>query len=99
MLGAPAWTRLIKGEIAMIRTVLSSFALLALAATPALANHCPQDAAAIDHALPLSSLSDEAKAAIQALRDEGMAAHEAGDHAQSEALLADAMRQLLLAQE
>ena len=32
-----------------------------------------------------------------ALRDEGMALHEAGNHADSEAKLADAMRRLLLA--
>ena len=89
----------IQGEIDMIRTTLSAFALLTLATAPALAGHCPADAAAIDHALPLSTLSDEEKAEIQALRDEGMAAHEAGNHAESEALLADAMRRLLLAEE
>jgi hypothetical protein len=83
----------------MIRATLSAFALAALVATPALAAHCPQDAAAIDHALPLSTLSDEEKAEVQALRDEGMAQHEAGNHAESEALLADAMRRLLLAAE
>lgn len=82
----------------MIRTTLSALALLAFASTPALANHCPQDAAAIDHALSVSSLSDGDKAEIQSLRDQGMAAHEAGNHAESEALLADAMRRRLLAQ-
>jgi hypothetical protein len=87
------------GEIDMIRTTISTLALLALASTPALAAHCPQDAAAIDHALPLSTLGDEEKAEIEALRDEGMALHEAGNHAESEAVLADAMRRLLLAAE
>lgn len=88
----------IKGEIDMIRTTLAALALLAIAAAPAFAGHCPADAAAIDHALPLSTLSNDEKAEIQALRDQGMAAHEAGDHATSEALLANAMRRLLLGQ-
>lgn len=82
----------------MIRTTLSALALLAVAGAPAFAGHCPLDAAAVDHALPLSDLGDDEKAEIQALRDEAMAAHEAGDHAQSEAMLADAMRRLLMAQ-
>lgn len=79
--------------------ILAAFALFAVFATPSMAGHCPQDAAAIDHALPLSSLSDEEKAEIEALKQSGMELHEAGNHAESEAVMADAMRRLLLAQE
>jgi hypothetical protein len=82
----------------MFRTTLLA-AAFAFAATSSLASHCPQDAAAIDHALTVSTLDDTAKAEIQTLRDEGMALHEAGNHAESEAMLADAMRRLLLAAE
>lgn len=82
----------------MIRNTLSAFAVLALMATPALAGHCPADAAAIEHALPTSNLSDAEKAEVEALKDQGMEQHAAGNHRESEALLAEAMRRLLLAQ-
>jgi hypothetical protein len=82
----------------MIRRTFSALAVFALFVTPALAAHCPQDAAAIEHALPLSTLSDAEKAEIEALKDQGMELHEAGNHDESEAMLADAMRRLLLAQ-
>ena len=82
----------------MIRNTLAAFAALALMATPALAAHCPLDAAAIDNALPNSSLSDEEKAEVEALKDQGMEQHEAGNHRESEALLAEAMRKLLNAE-
>jgi hypothetical protein len=82
----------------MIRTTLSALAVLALTAAPALAAHCPQDAAAIEHALPNSSLSDAEKAEVEELKTKGMAEHEAGNHRESEALLAEAMRKLLMAE-
>jgi hypothetical protein len=82
----------------MIRTTLSALAALALLATPALANHCPKDAAAIEHALPKSSLSDADKAEVEALKVKGMELHAAGKHSESEAMLADAMRRLLMAE-
>jgi hypothetical protein len=82
----------------MIRNTLSAFAVLALMAAPALAGHCPADAAAIEHALPTSNLSDAEKAEVEALKDQGMEQHAAGNHRESEALLAEAMRRLLLAQ-
>ena len=78
----------------MIRTTLSALALLAFAATPALAAQCPRDAAAVDQALPQSTLSDAEKAEIKALRDQGMAAHDAGNHPEAEALLAEALKRL-----
>jgi hypothetical protein len=83
----------------MIRTSLSALAVLALLATPAVAAYCPLNAQAIDHALEArADLSDAERAEIQALRDQGMEQHEAGDHRASEATLADAMRRLLLAE-
>jgi hypothetical protein len=53
--------------------------------------HCPQDAAAIEDA----ALTTD-KAEVERLKDEGMAGHEAGNYQESETLLADAMRRLLL---
>lgn len=82
----------------MIRKTLTAFAALALMATPALAAHCPQDAAAIEAALPNSSLSDAEKAEVEALKEQGMELHAAGNHRESEAVLADAMRRLLNAE-
>lgn len=79
--------------------LLAAVAVVALFATPAMAAHCPQDAAAIEHALPLSNLSDDEKAEIEALKERGMELHEAGNHSESEAILADAMRRLLLAMD
>ena len=83
----------------MIRTILSALAVIALLASPAMAAHCPMDAEAIDHALAArADLPEAEKAEIQALRDQGMQQHEAGDHRASEATLAEAMRRLLLAE-
>lgn len=82
----------------MIRTTLSALAVLALMAAPALAAYCPLDAEAIEAALPNSSLSDEEKAEVEALKTQGMEQHEAGNHNESEALLAEAMRKLLMAE-
>ena len=80
----------------MIKKTALAFALLAFSAVPALASHCPLDAKAIEAALAKSSLSDAKKAEIAALKDEGMALHKAGNHHDSEATLAKAMRMLLL---
>lgn len=79
----------------MINASVSAFAVLGLLATPALAGHCPQDAAAIEHALGTMTISDEDRVEISAMKEEAMGLHEAGDHAKSEAILADAMRRLL----
>ena len=95
---APGNAGIRQGEVDMIRKTFSAFAALAILASPALAAHCPQDAEAIDHALPNSSLSDEAKAEVEALKKKGMEQHEAGNHRESEALLAEAMRKLLMAE-
>jgi replicative superfamily II helicase len=60
------------------------------------AGHCPKDAAAIKHALENSSIGMAEKQEIQALTEKGMALHTAGDHRESEKVLADAMRKVLM---
>lgn len=83
----------------MLRSLTVAAVAAFLMATPALASHCPKDAAAIDAALAKMSLPDDVRAEIVELRDSGMAAHEAGNHSEAEATLADAMRRLLMAVE
>lgn len=80
----------------MIRHTVLAAATAALLATPALASHCPKDAAAIDHALASLDVSDDVKTKVTALRDKGMEQHKAGNHAESEDTLSEAMRTLLM---
>ena len=80
------------------RSILAGAAAL-LVAGPAYAFHCPMDAAAIDHALGVLDVSDEVKSQVQALRDEGMEQHEAGNHEDAVNTLSEAMRTLLMAVE
>ena len=62
-------------------------------------SHRALAAEAIDHALAArTDLPESERAEIQALRDQGLQQHEAGDHRASEATLAEAMRRLLLAE-
>ncbi len=81
----------------MLRYTMIAGAALMLAATPALAFHCPKDAKAIDAGLAKSSMSAAQKAQITALKDQGMGLHSSGKHADAQKVLADAMRQLLTA--
>lgn len=78
-----------------MKTTIAGGLLALLLAGPAFAGHCPVDAGAIDDALKRSTLSDGKKAEIKALRDEGMEAHNAGNHGKAEDKLAEAMRMLL----
>ncbi len=95
MLGIGArWVRS-KGKRPMTRLSILAGAGVLLLATPALAFHCPTDAAAIDQALSALELSDEVEAEARALRDQGMELHEAGNHADSGNTLAEAMRLIL----
>lgn len=82
----------------MTRTLTAATAAFFLLAAPALAAHCPKDAAAIEAGLSKSTLGDAEKAEISAMKDEGMKLHGTKDHRGSEAILADAMRRLLNAQ-
>lgn len=66
-------------------------ALLTLAlAGPAYAFQCPADMAKIDAALQTAQLSDEQKAQVMELRNEGERLHQAGQHQQSVDTLAQA---------
>jgi hypothetical protein len=80
----------------MTRVSTAAAAFLLMTA-PAFAHHCPSDAAAIDAALAKMEISDELRAEVVALKEQGMQLHEAGDHEESEHVLADAMRRLLTA--
>ncbi|MCR8546802.1 hypothetical protein M4578_03100 [Salipiger sp. P9] len=69
--------------------------VLCLAASPALAFHCPADMKKIDAALAAgTSLSDSELVQVRTLRATGETQHKAGDHAASVKTLADAMRLL-----
>jgi len=59
-------------------------------ATPALAGQCPMDMAKIDAAMSEASLSESEMATVMELRTLGEEQHEAGDHAESVATLAEA---------
>ena len=74
----------------MLRIAATALTALCLTSFSALASQCPSMAAAIDAKLATASVPDDTKAKVMELRDKGMAAHEAGNHAESEALLAEA---------
>src|SRR6185369_2189827 len=81
----------IKGDTAMKRFTLA--AVLALAASGALAFHCPADMAKIDAALAKNpKLSAQQAAEVKKLRADGEAFHKAGKHQQSVDTLAKAMK-------
>jgi hypothetical protein len=81
----------------MKRTLLALVAATVLA-TPAFAGQCPALAAQIEEALAAAAdLPEETRATVTALLEEGMAQHEAGDHAASEATLFSAMEMLGIA--
>lgn len=63
---------------------------LALAATAAFANNCPNEMKAIDAALPKAKLNAQQSAEVKQLRAQGEQAHKAGKHAESMAALGKA---------
>ncbi|MGR3342922.1 MAG: hypothetical protein ACU0DI_06825 [Paracoccaceae bacterium] len=79
----------------MIKTTVLATVLAFVLAAPALAGHCPADAKAIDHALSVLTVADDVRAQIIALKDEALALHSSGTHANAEDLLSEAMRLLL----
>ncbi len=76
----------------MIRSIsgIASAAFILAASSAAIAGQCPSMAAAIDAALANAEVSEEVRVQIIELRDKGMAQHEAGNHSESEATLAEA---------
>lgn len=61
-------------------------------AMPALANQCPTLMKAYEDALATTTADDATKAQAAELYEKGKAAHEAGDHATSEADLGEATK-------
>jgi hypothetical protein len=81
-----------------MKKLLTAVVLSLLLTGTAFANSCPTHVKKIDEALATSTASDEVKAQAQALRDEGQALHDAGNHAESLAKLAEAEKLLGIAQ-
>jgi len=77
-----------------MKKLLTALALTVLMTGAAFANSCPTHVKKIDEALATSTASDEVKAQAQALRDEGQALHDSGDHAGSMAKLMEAEKLL-----
>ncbi|AWC22970.1 hypothetical protein WHT83_21595 [Aminobacter sp. P9b] len=73
----------------MLRAITLAFALSVFPAT-AFANSCPSIMAAIDAALPASTLAEADMTKVKELRTKGEQLHAAGDHAGSEAALNEA---------
>lgn len=80
----------------MLKKIIATTVLSLALSGVALAAHCPKDAKAITEGLANSNLSAAAKAEAEALRDKGMAQHNAGDHRAAEATLAEGMRKVLM---
>ena len=78
----------------MLRTISLAFVLSLVAAGPALARRCPMEVSAIDKALPTAHLSAAEKKKVMELRNQGDAAHKAGNHPESERILDEANRML-----
>jgi hypothetical protein len=77
-----------------MKKLLTALAITALMTGTAFAASCPMHVKKIDDALATSTASDEVKTQAQALRDEGQALHDSGDHAGSMAKLAEAEKLL-----
>ncbi|ESR24024.1 signal peptid-containing protein [Lutibaculum baratangense] len=60
-------------------------------ATPAFASQCPSLMSEIDEKVDTAQLTEEERAQVMELRQQGEAAHEAGDHAASEEALNQAL--------
>ncbi len=67
-------------------------ALFTALSVPALAGQCPALMGKIDEAMKTATLDDATKAKVMELYATGKAAHDGGDHAASEAALAEAMK-------
>lgn len=77
-----------------MRTILLSMLVAGALAAPAWAGQCPMLMGQVEEQLAASGADEATKAQIQTLLDEGRAAHEAGDHAESEAKLNEALAML-----
>ena len=81
-----------------MKPLILAFVVAAALASPAAAGQCPALAAQIEEALAAAAdLPEDTRATVTAMLEQGMAAHEAGDHATSEATLLSAMEMLGIA--
>lgn len=76
-----------------MRSLILALSLIVMPAA-ALANQCPGMMAEIDAALPSANLTEDQRASVMELRTRGEQEHQAGDHAASEATLAEAKEML-----
>ena len=75
----------------MLKRAVLAAAVAAMIAGPAVAGQCPLDMGKIDQALAGNpSVSEAELARVKELRAEGEALHNAGDHAKSVEVLAEA---------
>ena len=80
----------------MTRTLITAVLLTLVTTGIAVAGHCPKDAKAIEQALSRTNMSPVGKQNIRTKVDRGMQLHRSGDHRKSEAILAEAMREVLV---
>jgi Spy/CpxP family protein refolding chaperone len=73
-----------------MKSLIAAAALSFALAGPAFAFQCPSDIAKIDAALETANLTDEQKAQVMELRDEGEQLHSSGQHQASVDTLAQA---------
>ncbi len=77
-----------------VKTAIVTAVLASAFSVSALASRCPMDAKAVEQGLASAEISDEARSKIMQLHDEGMAAHNAGNHTEAEAKLGEALKML-----
>ena len=78
----------------MIKSLLVTGTILVALAGSAFAGSCPTLAAKAEEALKTATLDDATKAKVTELIATGKASHEAGNHAESEAQLGEALKLL-----
>jgi hypothetical protein len=78
----------------MLKSLLSTAAVLVALAGPAFAHQCPSLAAKAEEALKTATVDDATKTKVSELISTGMADHAAGNHADSEAKLGEALNLL-----
>jgi hypothetical protein len=83
-----------KRENVMVKLLLAAAAIVTALAGPAFANSCPTLAAKAEEAMKTATLDDATKAKVTELITTGKASHEAGNHAESEAQLGEALKLL-----
>ncbi|TCK07268.1 hypothetical protein [Marinobacterium mangrovicola] len=77
-----------------VKSAIFTAVLASAFSVSVLAGRCPMDAKAVEEGLASAEISDEARSKIMQLHDEGLAAHNAGNHAEAEEKLGEALRML-----